>query len=152
MLRMRSLPLQPRASEICSRSARSRFERLKLSLKSFRSFSAFMRFTTYEGFSLYLPSKCFAQPYIKSRLALKLERCRRIAYCVMPATSSWPGLFGRIISTAKNRSRYRGRIWRGRFRVDEELRKLMSQELDEIFDKAHRFNWFMVELKGDLLS
>jgi len=44
---------------------------------------------------------------------------------------------GRIISTAKNRSRYRGRIWRGRSRVDKELRKLMSQELDEIFDKAH---------------
>jgi len=44
---------------------------------------------------------------------------------------------GRIISTGKNRSRYRGRIWRGRSRVDKELRKLMSQELDEIFDKAH---------------
>jgi len=54
----------------------------------------------------------------------------------MPATSSWPGPFGRIISTAKNRSRYRGRIWRGRSTVDKELRKLMSQELDEIFDKA----------------
>jgi len=55
----------------------------------------------------------------------------------MPATSSWPGSFGRIISTAKNRSRHRGRIWTGRSRVDKELRKLMSQELEEIFDKAH---------------